>query len=239
MSYYGIRKLKTYKDEDGKWNFSCELYDSSLRDSKGKRIWEKFEGLEVPFNSKEDLERYLFTNTLDGNFHGTGGKYSCIAWGNCKVTLSNEDNAKLEELHKLKVESKYREDICKEYSNFRYTSYYKAWKEYLKNKNKNRNRNKDKRTYIVKLNFNGYKGVYIKSHGTSKTSFTSYIGNSKLFNTTLEELKYLFTNTLDSRNKSYTSIEFINTTSYIQGEGKYKHSIIPMEEIEKNTIKIK
>ena len=186
MSYYGIRNLKTIQDNEGNWNFTCELYDSCIWSYDNKRVWEKFEGLKKSFKTKEELEHYLFTNTLDGNFHGTGGKYGCLAWGNCKVTLSDEDSTKLQELEKIKRETKYSEEACKKYSEFRYSAYFKAWKEYLKNKEQNK---ANKRIYLVTVDFNGYKGVYIKSHGTSTTSFTYYEADAKLFNNTLEEMK--------------------------------------------------
>lgn len=167
MSYCGIRKLKTYQDENGKWNFSCDFYDSSIRSSDNKRVWEKFEGLDTPFETREELEYYLFKNTLDGNFHGTGGKFGCIGWGYCKVKLSEKELVILKELEDKKyslsdgetikkIENRLREkglryedfkqdkewleenakiqQAYKEYSEFRYGTYFKRWKEYLEQK---------------------------------------------------------------------------------------------------------
>ena len=39
MSYMGIKNLKLIKNEEGKYNYICSAYDSSIRDYKGKRVW--------------------------------------------------------------------------------------------------------------------------------------------------------------------------------------------------------
>ena len=93
MSYTGVRKVKTIIDNEGKYNMGCEYYDSSVTDWRGNRIWHSTgdEGLYIKgFNTKEELEYAIFKDTLDGNIHGTGGKYSCLGWGSRKVTLTNE-----------------------------------------------------------------------------------------------------------------------------------------------------
>lgn len=108
MSYYGIRKLKTFQDENGKWNFSCDVYDSSIRGWNGKRVWEHLDSwFKVGLDTKEELEMFLFKNTLDGNLHGTGGKYGCIGWGNRKVKLSDKELAILNDLEKKKHDLMY------------------------------------------------------------------------------------------------------------------------------------
>ena len=112
MSYYGIRKLKTFQDENGKWNFSCDVYDSSIWSWDNKRVWEHIDNwFKVGYDTKEELEKFLFENTLDGNFHGTGGKYGCIGWGNRKVKLSEKELVILKELEDKKYSLMYGETI--------------------------------------------------------------------------------------------------------------------------------
>ena len=264
MSYYGIRKLKTFQDENGKWNFSCDVYDSSIWSWDNKRVWEHIDNwFKVGYGTKEELEYYLFENTLDGNFHGTGGKYGCIGWGNRKVKLSEKELVILKELEDKKyslmygetikrIESRLREkglkyedfkkdeewleehakieQACKEYSEFRYGTYFKRWKEYLEQQKIN-NRKGNKRTYIVKVDYNGYTDIYIKSHGTRTTSFTNYRDYAKLFTMPIDELKALFIHDGDTRSEKYKRMEFIDVTDFIKGKGKYRHAEIPTVEV--------
>ena len=264
MSYYGIRKLKTFQDKNGKWNFSCDVYDSSIWSWDNKRVWEHIDNwFKVGYDTKEELEKFLFENTLDGNFHGTGGKYGCIGWGNRKVKLSEKELVILKELEDKKyslmygetikrIESRLREkglkyedfkqdeewleenakikQACKEYSEFRYGTYFKRWKEYLEQQKIN-NRKGNKRTYIVKVDYNGYTDIYIKSHGTRTTSFTNYRDYAKLFTMPIDELKALFIHDGDTRSQKYKRMEFIDVTDFIKGKGKYRHAEIPTVEV--------
>ena len=270
MSYDGIRKLKIYQDENGKWNFSCETYDSSIRDWRGNRVWEKFEGLKTPFETREELEYYLFKNTLDGNFHGTGGKFGCLGWGNRKVKLSEKELVILQELEDKKyslmygetikrIESRLREkglkyedfkqdeewlkenakirQACKEYDEFRYGTYFKRWQEYLEQQKIN-NRKGNKRTYIVKVDYNGYVDIYIKSHGIRTTSFTNYSDYAKLFTMPIDDLKALFIHDGDTRSEKYKRMEFIDVTDFIKGKGKYRHAEIPAVEVSRHITRV-
>lgn len=103
MSYYGIRKLKLVKTEAGKYNYSCECYDSSITDYKGNRIWRPMEKLfNKDYDTKEALELQMFKDVLDGNIHGAGGKYSCLSWDNRKTELSIGKQKELDRLNKIK-----------------------------------------------------------------------------------------------------------------------------------------
>lgn len=248
MSYTGVRKVKQIKDENGKWNISCEAYDSSIWTWDNKRAWDKYEKLfKIGFDTKEELEQVLFREALDGNIHGLGGKYSCITWGNCKVQLSDKEKAIIESLDKqywdlhrkqqdlstklrhgiqysyTQLNEKFPEfkalsdelnKLSKEKSEFRYNSYFKRWKEYLKQQNKNRATGK---VYVVKLDYNGYNGVYVSSKGYAQTVFKYNIHGAKLFTKSIEELTEMFT-----RDK-YSNVEFIEVQDYIKGKGKRRY----------------
>ena len=102
MSYYGVRKVKVYQNkENGLFNVSCDFYDSSVRNLDGTRYWQHADKW-YNDDTKENIEYKLFIDTLDGNMHGTGGKYSCLAWGNNTVELSEEEQERLKELDMLR-----------------------------------------------------------------------------------------------------------------------------------------
>ena len=131
MSYYGLRKVKVYKNEEtGLYNISCEYYDSSCRDMRGNRIWDTCSRLLKEDVTKEDAEYHLFENTLDGNYHGTGGKYTCIEWGKNTVTLPKEQQDELNRLENLKWNSAERDEIEKirkeKYANLSYEEWKKV-----------------------------------------------------------------------------------------------------------------
>lgn len=110
MSYYGIRKLKLVKTEAGKYNYSCECYDSSITDFNGNRVWNPMEKLfNKDYDTKEALEFAMFKDVLDGNIHGASGKYSCLSWNNRKIELSIGKQKELDRLNTIKNE------ILKEY----------------------------------------------------------------------------------------------------------------------------
>ena len=100
MSYYGIRKQRIVQNEEGKYNIQCDIYDSSLRDYDGKRIWYTDK---ILFNTwedtKQDLEWKMFKDILDGNIHGASGKFSSIGWNSRKKQhLPNADEWKTLEM---------------------------------------------------------------------------------------------------------------------------------------------
>lgn len=242
MSYYGVRKLKVVKNSENKFNVSCDYYDSSLRDYKGNRIWEHSDHFFAKdFDTKEELEYYLFQDVLDGDLKGVGGKFACIAWGNCKVEPSKEELLKYDELYKeAATASKYfwneftkqdkfhgkthKEcyDLFDDYKqawdsvmlkeenkrNYRYSIYYKAWKEYLQEQ---KDTKKDKGRFIVKIDYLNYKDIYIGSFSKVRTSFVYEECYAKVFVKTLEEMKDLFLNERDTRNKKYDKITLIDT----------------------------
>lgn len=103
MSYYGIRKLKLVKTEAGKFNYSCECYDSSITDFNGNRVWNPMEKLfKNDYETKEALEFQMFKDVLDGNIHGAGGKFSCLSWNNRTIELSAEKQKELDRLAGIK-----------------------------------------------------------------------------------------------------------------------------------------
>lgn len=103
MSYYGIRKLKLVKTEAGKFNYSCECYDSSITDYNGNRVWNPMEKLfKNDYETKEALEFQMFKDVLDGNIHGAGGKFSCLSWNNRTIELSADKQKELDRLAGIK-----------------------------------------------------------------------------------------------------------------------------------------
>lgn len=103
MSYYGIRKLKLVKTEAGKYNYSCECYDSSITDYNGNRVWNPIEKLfKDDYETKEALEFQMFKDVLDGNIHGAGGKFSCLSWNNRTIELSADKQKELDRLAGIK-----------------------------------------------------------------------------------------------------------------------------------------
>lgn len=97
-----------------KWNFKCDLYDSSIRDWKGNRVWEHdvtWWNAEHEKDTKEEVEYYLFENTLDGNLHGTGGKYTCIEWGKGSLSLPKEQQEELDKLDELRWNSPEKDEL--------------------------------------------------------------------------------------------------------------------------------
>lgn len=226
MSYNGLRKVKVYKSEEtGKWTFSCDVYDSSLRDYKGNRIWEHVDSWwnnENHKSSKEEVEYYLFENTLDGNFHGTGGKYTCIEWGKNTVTLPKEQQDELTRLDNLRWNSPERDEIEKirkeKYANLSYEEWVKVTETdtYLKaliETNKSYSRVYNELRY--KFWFNAWKNYlqekkqtgnmiikfrystqdyYITKINRRSIDYTRYRENAKIFKDTKEVLRNKLSN---------------------------------------------
>lgn len=213
MSYYGLRKVRVYKNEEtGLYNISCEYYDSSVRDYKGNRIWDTCTKLLKEDTTKEDAEYYLFENTLDGNFHGTGGKYSCIEWGKNTVTLPKEQQEELDRLEKLQWDNPEKEEIQKlrdtEYKGLSYDEWVKvtennphikALQETIKSYSrvyrevrykywykawKNYLEEKKQTGKVVIKVMSGYGEQYIKSLGTRTLKYCSRKENAKVFKDT-------------------------------------------------------
>lgn len=270
MSYYGVRKVKQIQ-KDSLWNISCEYYDSSIRDWDGKRVWHTCPDgfFKNWYSSKDELERALFKDTLDGNIHGTGGKFACIDWNSRQNLLSEEEAQTLKELEEKKyalmfgeriksIEKRLKEaglsyadmesnpewqeennrikEASKVYNDYRYNTYYKRWQEQIEKK-KQFNRKENKRTYIVEVNYSGHVGIYVKGHGTNKTTFSMYEENAKLFTKPVEELIKIFGGN-DTRNNAYSKVTLIDVTNFIVGTGKYRRAKFP-EQAELTRISIK
>ena len=127
MSYYGIRKQRIVQNEEGKYNIQCDIYDSSLRDYDGKRIWYKSKILfNNWYDTKQDLEWQMFKDVLDGNIHGASGKYSCIGWNSHKQVLNKEETDMINYICELNTKVRhnlieYRNNMSK--SNIPYEEY--------------------------------------------------------------------------------------------------------------------
>ena len=102
MSYYGVKNLKIIKTESG-YNATCIWYDSSIRSWDGKRVWRLCENLYInSYKTKEELERKLFEDFLDGNLHGSCGKFAPLNWHTCKIRLSDAEYEELKALEDKK-----------------------------------------------------------------------------------------------------------------------------------------
>lgn len=197
MSYYGVRKLKLVKTEDNKYNYSCEYYDSSLRDFNGNRIWNKVDKLYgKSFENKEDLEYLMFQDVLDGNIHISGSKFGCLTWGNRKTKLTEAQSEILQLL--------YKEDR-ERYEELRYDYHFLAWKNYLAEQQAKNKENRNKPYCIVKCDVNGYDNVYIKTLGNSHVSFTYYKNQAKKIKKSLDEIKEI----LSTFTGKYSNIQLI------------------------------
>lgn len=96
MSYMGIKNLKLIKNEEGKYNYICSAYDSSIRDYKGKRVWHDNVIVFKEYYDKDKLEWLMFKDILNGNIHGAGGKFSCLGWNSRKKQfILNEDEIRV------------------------------------------------------------------------------------------------------------------------------------------------
>ena len=209
MSYYGLRKVRVYKSEEtDKWTFSCDCYDSSIRDYRGNRVWEHVDSWwkdENHRDTKEDVEYYLFENTLDGNFHGTGGKYTCIEWGKNTVTLPKEQQDELTRLDNLRWNSpervelrelrytKYKdttseewynlqevkkvEEMEKSYTKVYYELRYKYWYKAWQDYLQEK---KQTGRVIIRVS-SPYGDLYVKSLGTRTLKYSSYRDGAKVF----------------------------------------------------------
>lgn len=220
MSYTGVRNFKTFIDEDGKYNVSCEAYDSSLWSWDNKRMWEKYDKFfRTGFNTKEELEYYIFQQALDGTIHGIGGKYACISWGNCKVKLPKEEQDMLDNLYKKHwdntISKEEQQEAYTKYSEYRYKFWFKAWKKYLADDNAKR---KHRRSYIVMVDYKGYSDIFVKSKGSMVTKFTYYENQAKIFNKTIDEIRDMFCS-----NPNYPKVSIIDVSNNIVGKGKYRH----------------
>ena len=193
MSYYGIKKMKYKHLQDGAWTVSCDCYDSSIWGRNNKRVWEHVDQFTKPFATKEELDDFLFKNFLDGNLHGSFGKFACLNWNNSTLKFTDDEKQQLELIDK----KYYKENSIKseEYNELRYKVSKQAWKRQLANKDK----------FIVKLDFDGYKNIFVKSVGSRYTRFAWTIDEAKKFKgTTKEELMKTYGN-----NPKYSNVQII------------------------------
>ena len=97
--YMGIKNLKLIKNDEGKYNYICSAYDSSIRDYKGKRVWHDNVIVFKEYYDKDKLEWLMFKDILNGNIHGASGKFSSIGWNSRKKQyLPNADEWKTLEM---------------------------------------------------------------------------------------------------------------------------------------------
>ena len=193
MSYYGIKKMKYNQLQDGTWTVACDYYDSSIWSYDYKRVWNTTDKFTQPFATKEELDDFLFRNFLDGNFHGSFGKFACLNWNNCTLKFTDDEKQQLELINK----KYYKENSIKskEYNELRYKVCKQAWKRQLANKDR----------FIVKLDFDGYKNIFVKSVGSRCTRFAWTIDEAKKFKGfTKEELMKTYCN-----NPKYSNVQII------------------------------
>ena len=253
MSYYGLRKVKTYQDENGKWNFSCDCYDSSIWSWDNTRVWEHLDkwfkdGLET----KEELEMYLFKNTLDGNLHGTSGKYNCLSWNSNKIQLTAKEKQVLADLEEKRNSIRYSEQkklITAKlqqakipYEEWKNNAEYKAIadleEKYSEEYNalrydmyyrrwqaylKQQNENRKGNTYVVRLDFS--------KNGQKYTGiYVKGIGSMTTTFTYYDYKAKLFKKSIEElkelfgNNPHYTNVEFINVSNYIKGASRRKYA---------------
>ena len=206
MSYYGVRSIKFVKNEQGLFNVSVKYYDRSIRNLDGTRHWHEDIFLKE-YKTKEEVEKILFRNILDGNIHYTGGgKYALIK------RLFVKDDEELKRLIKLKEQAldnlmdyhnkqhdlgnkyeQYQNDIefkklnelsiktNKDYDNYRYNLYMELWLKKIEEDKAN----KKGKGFIMKCDGRGY----VKKLTSRRMVFNLCEENAKVFKVSLEELK--------------------------------------------------
>lgn len=222
MSYWGLRKVKFLYDEENKWHIQCDVYDSSIWTWDNKRAWSLNKKCYTGFETREELEKVIFLDTLNGNIRGVGGKFSSASWvKGRKFELTTEQKQILDELDKktqekrqawLKMrdmenrdENLYRQ-LKDEESNIRRQKHqlyedfcYKQWLIYTKEKNKNKTR------YIVQLDFHHekrgmYRDIFVSNTLSTCTKFEYYISGAKLFTENYKKLIDRYVNNPDYSN---------------------------------------
>lgn len=174
MGYYGIKNLKIIQLENGKFNVSCDYYDSNIYDHDYKRIWHHSDKFNLKdTETREETEFILFKDFLDGNLHGASGKFTCLEWGKNTVKLSEKEEQFLKRLNdnfwnKYKETQKYDTRNRERYDKIRYALYYRAWKKYLKDKKEN--------SFILK-----YKNDYVTKISARKFYYSSFERTAKIF----------------------------------------------------------
>ena len=209
MSYYGVRSIKFVKNEQGLFNVSVKYYDSSIRNLDGTRHWHEDIFLKE-YKTKEEVEKILFRNILDGNIHYTGGgKYALIK----RLVVGAEDDQELERLIKLSDQARanlfdycrkqhalgnkyeeYQNDIefkklnelsiktNKDYYNYKYKVYSELWLKKIEEDKAN----KKGKGFIMKCDGRGY----VKKLTSRRMVFNLCEENAKVFKVSLEELKH-------------------------------------------------
>ena len=234
MSYTGVRKFKTIIDNEGKYNISCEAYDSSIYTWDYKRDWHSYpKFLKTGFDTKEELEYFIFKEALDGNIHGIGGKYACISWNtnSKRIELPKEEQELLDTLYKKhwdnSISKEEQQEAYTKYSEYRYNFWHKAWKKYLSDEKVKR---KERRTYIVMVDYNSYSNIFVRSMGSRVTKFAYCENQAKLFTKTIDELRDMFCS-----NPNYTKVSIIDVTNNIVGKGKYRYADVNLCKTNMNT----
>lgn len=224
MSYWGLRKVKFLYDEEHKWHIQCDIYDSSIWSWENKRVWANNHICYTGFETREELEKAIFLDTLNGNIRGVGGKFSSASWvKGKKFELTTEQRQILDELDKKRNEKrqawlkmrdmknrdeelykslKEEEDILYGQRHKLYEDFcYKQWLIYTKEKNKNKTR------YIVQLDFtkngNKYENIFVSNTLSTCTKFDWTIKGAKLFT---ENYKKLIDNYVNNPNYSHVRI---------------------------------
>ena len=140
-----------------------------------------------PIFLKEEIEKQLFIDALDGNLHGVGGKYTCISWSNGSLTLPKEQADELNALDKKRWDKSLSQEeqaqASQEYREKRYKYWYETWQKYLADK-------KTAGKHIIEVSYSGHR-LFVKGLGTRTMKFTSIKENAKIFNKPIYELETL------------------------------------------------
>lgn len=194
MSYYGLRKLKIQRDKETKLFVAfADVYDSSIRDWNGKRVWYTNKQVYTEgCKTREELEYRLFKDFLDGNFHGSCGKFAPLNWdSSSRLTLTEEEQALINKINQDKRDRRgelirqglysTEDTILNKLEEEYYNVYYKAWKKYNTGENVHK--------YILTFNTNSIGKVYVCGLTKRNIKYTDVAVHAKVFVGTEEQIK--------------------------------------------------
>lgn len=173
MSYTQVKNLKIVKLNNGKFNASGEIADSSIRDKDGKMIFNKTDRIfKEDYNSKNELKYVLFKLFLDGELHGATGEFKILDWENAEgLRLPTREEILIEKLEQKAWKCKNTINFDR-YEKIRYALYYRAWQKYNHEQKTNK--------YIITLNKNGV-NYYITKLNKKTYSISNNKNEVKVF----------------------------------------------------------
>ena len=179
--------------------------------------------------SKEKLEFELFKDFLDGNFHGSCGKFAPLNWGSNKIVLPKDKLELIDTLYNNYRKVSYKDRELSDYAynmyqDTRYKLYFEAWKEYLKNKNK-----KTTEAYRIVVNSHSCYTVFVRNVTKRHVFYTEDIKKAKVFKKSEEEIKELLKPfTTMPTYKLVSCIEEVNKEQQLKLQFKKEHKSNPM-----------